>query len=149
MNENLTIESLKEYIRNSSEIPGSFKLDALVLIDMASRGIPVLKHTEVIKVLSSLYQEVVSQEYKDALLVVIDKYKSEIRKLSVDYPEEPVTLGRFLEWVGVPTSEVPEEKLKMKLVVGQDDGMGYTPLGYTDVIDAYPDIDNGEIKLWV
>lgn len=142
------IEKIKREILNSENLDETFKLDALFLLDEASRAIPVRKNIEVVRILENLYQEVIDEDYKQALSEAIKKYKSEIRVLSYGCPEESVTLRGFLESLKIPVDGVSDDLLDLKLTVGIDDGMGYTPNGFLDVIDSYHDKDNGEIRIW-
>lgn len=143
------IERIKREIQNSENLDGLSKLKALILLDEATRALPIKEGIEVIRILENLYQEVVDQEYKDALLIVIKKYRSEIHSKSYNTIEGPRTLRDLFKSLGISTSEVEEELLDLKLVVGVDDGMGYTPRGYQDVIDVYPNHDEGSLNIWV
>lgn len=149
MNDNRTIETIKRVIKESDNLDGLSKLDALILLDTASRSIPIKEGLEIVGVLEDLYQNVTNEDYKDALLSVISKYRSEIRSLTYCVPEDSVTLRDFLESLNISTINIPEETLDLKLVVGMDDGMGYTPRGFQDVIDTYPDVEKGELRIWV
>ena len=145
----MNIEKIKREILNSDGLDGHEKLDALTLIEEATRAIPIMEATETIRVLERIYQDITRDAYKDALLCVIKKYKSEIRRLSYESFEGTVTVKDFLESLGVPVKDIPTETLDLKLTVGEDDGMGYTPNGFQDVIDSYPDEEKGEFRLWI
>ena len=134
---------------NSENLGGQDKLEALVLLDTASKSIPMREATQIVMALQNLYDDVTCQDHKDALLAAINKYKTEIRVSSYGFPEEVVTLRDFLKSLNIPTSGIDEEKLDLKLTVGIDDGMGYTPSGFQEVTDSYLDLDKGEIRLWV
>lgn len=149
MNKNSVIETIKREILGSSDLDPHTKLEAMVLLDEASRTIPLRENLEVIQVLKKLYGEVTGEEYKETLLQVIKKYQKEVRVLTYGCQEETVTLSDFLGSLGILTSDIPQEILDLKLVVGVDDGMGYTPNGFQDVIDSYPDKDDGVIRIWV
>lgn len=149
MNDNRILETIKRTIKESDNLDGITKLDALVLLDTASRALPIKEGLEIIGVLEDLYQKVNGDDYKEALLSVIDKYRSEIRSMSCGVPEETVTLEDFLKPLKIPVDNIPREILDLKLVVGMDDGMGYTPRGFMDVIDSYPDTEKGVLRIWV
>ena len=140
------IEKIKKEILNSENLDGSQKMEALFLLEEASRAIPTMKHLEIIRYLEDLYQNVIKDEYKDALSLAIKKYKSEIKKLSYDSIERTLTVQDFLESLKIPTKDIPNETLDLKLTVGIDDGMGYSPKGFMDVIESYP--DEGEVRIW-
>ena len=143
------IEAIKREILNSENLDGLSKLDALTLLDTAYCGIKIKEGIEIIRVLENLYQEVTGDDYKEALLAVINKYRTEIRTLSYGQPQETVTVQDFLTSLKIPTTDIPQETLDLKMVIGIDDGMGYTPTGFMDVIDSYPDEENGEFRIWV
>lgn len=145
----MDFEKIKNEIKNSENLDWSSKMEALFLLDEASRAVPMRKATEVIITLSDLYQEVTREDYKSALSDAIKKYKTEVRILSWDTRETPETVKDLLEALKIPTSEIPQEVLGLGVVVGMDDGMGYTPAGFQDVIDSYVDHENGVLRIWV
>ena len=144
----MNIEQIKQEILNSN-LPGTSKLDALVLLDTATQGIQIKDNIEVITVLESLYDKVTQEKYRDVLRGVIKDYKRRIHTLSLGFPQDEMTIRDFLSSIGIDVSGIPQEKLNLKLTVGVDDGMGYTAGGFQDVIDSYPDIEEGVVRIWV
>lgn len=144
-----TLEKIKEEILKSKNLDEHSKVDAVILLDLASLALPLRDATSIIRVLEDLYQEVTEQEHKEVLLTVIKEYKSRILQLSYKYPEEYLTLRQFLKSLNIDTSNIDEDKLNLRLSVGIDDGMGYTPNGFQDVISSYLDPENDDIKIWI
>ena len=143
------LEAIKNEIENSDNLDAFSKLDALFLLDEASRALPMRNYTEIVRILENLYQEVDGIEYKDVLMETIKKYKSEIRRLSYEIPENSINLRDFLQSLKIDIKGIPEETLNLKLTVGIDDGMGYTPCGFRDVIESYPEIEEGVLRIWI
>lgn len=149
-NNSKLIKIIKKEIQENKNLEESLKWDALYLLDMATDSLGQMEINKVIIMLEEVYKNTVYPDYKEALLYAIKDYKLRLRQYAFgrDATKDSVTLRDFLEEMRIPTSNIPDEKLDMKLVVGEDDGMGYTPNGFLNVTGAYPDED-GTIKLWI
>ena len=111
------IEKIKKEILNSENLDKNSKVEALFLLEEATRAIPTMKHLEIIRHLEDLYQNSIRDEYKDALSMAIKKYKSEIRALSYESWERKMTVKDFLESLKIPTNEIHDEPLYHRLTV--------------------------------
>lgn len=142
----INIEKIKEEIKKST-LGWEDKLDSLILLDKATKAIPSRDLTETIDILKRLYSELKNEEYKEVILGVIDKYRAE--KKSLDYSFElPVTLRSFLKSLDISTKNISDEVLDKKIQVAIDDGMGYSPSGFHDIISSYTE-EGQDITIWI
>ena len=162
---------IKNLIQESN-LSAREKFEAEVLLDKATSLEENQSFKEFLEVLENLYkdlgnknifldQDFLAPRYKRALLELMDDLKLRIRKK--DYTlntkffqlfdnQSPITFRKLLKCLGVTNSggkfEVPEEILDKKIKVAEDDGMGYSPKGFSEVFSGYLGND-GDIYLWI
>lgn len=142
---------IKEIIKKS-ELSGEEKLEALIMLDEAFLDTQNMEYVRVIDFMTKLQAKTTDLYEKECFQKVIDKYRREIHWEDSEFAH-PITLGKFLQGISrkgtgeTETIQVPKDLLGKSLKVAIDDGMGYSPGGFNNVIDGYSQDD--DIIIWI
>lgn len=101
-----------------------------------------------ISLLKQIMENTESEDEKQVLTECIDQYQQRIRRDKAllepfqfdDY--RPKTIGQLMKMIGEIKN--PEGKV----IMAEDDGMGYCATGFRESFCAYQD-ENGNIQFWV